>query len=132
MTGGLVSIRFVLFALVGLSGVIVQLVVVRAMLWGVTDTFLAAQVTGVVAAMTTNFLFNNALTYRDRALRGVEMLRGLLSFYVVCSVGAVANVGVAEAVWQFVPVPELASLAGAVVGALWNFVASAAVTWRAR
>jgi dolichol-phosphate mannosyltransferase len=132
MTGGLVSIRFVLFAIVGLSGVIVQLAVVRTMLWTATDSFMLAQITGVVVAMTTNFLLNNALTYRDRSLRGLALLRGLVSFYIVCSIGAVANVGVAEAVWRVFPVAEVASFTGAVVGALWNFVASAAFTWRAR
>lgn len=131
-TGGLVSIRFVLFALVGLTGVFVQLGVVRLMLWLVTDAFLVAQIAGVFVAMTTNFLFNNALTYRDRALRGAALLRGLLSFYAVCAVGAVANVGVAEAVYLALPQPEIASATGAVVGALWNFLASAAFTWRAR
>jgi dolichol-phosphate mannosyltransferase len=131
-TGGLVSIRFVLFALVGLSGVFVQLAVVRLMLWLATDFFLLAQIAGVLVAMTTNFLLNNLLTYSDRALRGAALLRGLLSFYAVCAIGAVANVGVAEAVYVVVPQPELASATGAVVGALWNFLASSAFTWKAR
>ena len=132
MTGGLVSIRLVLFMLVGLSGVVVQLVCVRLMLWLATDSFLLAQTAGVFAAMTTNFIFNNALTYRDRALRGAAFLRGLLSFYAVCAVGAVANIGVAETVYQVIPSPEFASIAGAAVGAAWNFVASAIFTWRAK
>jgi dolichol-phosphate mannosyltransferase len=131
-TGGLVSIRFVLFALVGLSGVFVQLAVVRAMLWLATESFFVAQIAGVWVAMTTNFLLNNLLTYSDRALRGTALLRGLLSFYAVCAVGAVANVGVAEAVFSVLPQPEIASATGAVVGALWNFLASSAFTWKAR
>jgi dolichol-phosphate mannosyltransferase len=131
-TGGLVSIRFVLFALVGLSGVFVQLAVVRLMLWLATDAFIVAQIAGVWVAMTTNFLLNNLLTYSDRALRGTALLRGLVSFYAVCSIGAVANVGVAEAVYSVLPQPELASATGAVVGALWNFLASSAFTWKAR
>ena len=131
-TGGLVSIRFVLFALVGLSGVLVQLAALRLMLWLATDAFLIAQFVGVWAAMTTNFLLNNLLTYRDRALRGAALLRGLMSFYGVCAIGAAANVGVAGAVHAALPQPELASVTGAVVGALWNFLASSAVTWKAR
>jgi dolichol-phosphate mannosyltransferase len=132
LSGGLVSIRFVLFGIVGLSGVVVQLGVMRLMLWLATDRFVIAQTAGVAVAMTTNFVFNNLLTYRDRALRGRAFLRGLLSFYAVCSVGAVANVGVAEAVFSVLPQPEIASASGALVGALWNFVASAVFTWRAR
>ena len=46
-------------------------------------------------AMTANFLLNNRITYRDRRLRGAALPRGLLLFYVVCGIGAAANVGIA-------------------------------------
>lgn len=129
-TGGLVTIRFILFMLVGLSGVFVQLGIVTAMLRLFTDSFLVAQIFGVWGAMTTNFLFNNMLTYRDRSLRGADFFMGLLSFYAVCGVGALANVGVATSVFGISDMPKLSSLAGAIVSALWNFVASSLVTWR--
>ncbi len=132
MTGGLLPIRFVLFVMVGFSGVAVQLAVVRLVLAASAAPFLVAQVVGVVSAMTSNFILNNMLTYRDRSLRGWEFLRGLLSFYAVCGVGAVANVGVAGSVFAVVPNWALASIAGAAIGALWNFWASLLVTWRAR
>ena len=44
--------------------------------------------------MTSNFILNNFLTYRDQRLKGFAILRGLLLFYLVCSVGLLANVGV--------------------------------------
>lgn len=129
-TGGLISIRFVLFMLVGLSGVVVQLGVVTLMLAFFTDNFTIAQTAGVIVAMTTNFAFNNALTYHDRSLHGSAFLRGLLSFYAVCAIGALANIGVASALFEATHMPAISSFAGAVVGALWNFVASSLVTWR--
>ena len=129
LTGGLLPIRFVLFLMVGMTGVVVQLATVRLALG---DGFGVAQALGVFAAMTTNFLLNNNLTWRDRRLKGRAFLRGLVSFYAVCSLGAVANVGVADWVFALVPNWVLASLAGAGIGALWNFWASLMVTWRAR
>lgn len=131
-TGGVLPIRFILFLMVGASGVIVQLAAMRLALLTVTDVFAIAQTFGVVVAMTTNFLLNNVLTYHDRTLRGWHLVFGLLSFYAVCAVGAVANVGVAGVAFQALGQPEFASFIGAVVGALWNFVASALVTWRSR
>jgi len=110
----------------------VQLAAMRLALLTVTDVFAIAQTFGVVVAMTTNFLLNNVLTYHDRTLRGWHLVFGLLSFYAVCAVGAVANVGVAGVAFQALGQPEFASFIGAVVGALWNFVASALVTWRSR
>ena len=130
LTGGLVSIRLVLFLLVGLSGIIVQIVVLRLMLMAATDSFVVAQSVGVLFAMTSNFVFNNALTYKDRSLSGRDFVQGLLSFYVVCSFGAIANVGVASAFYQSVPQVELASFVGAAISATWNFVASSKFTWR--
>ena len=131
LTGGLMPIRFVLFIMVGVSGVFVQLAAVWLALL-VIPSFAIAQTFGVFVAMTTNFLLNNALTYRDRALSGMAMLRGLLTFYAVCAVGAVANVGVAELIFRLFPYWVFASIIGAVVGAFWNFLASSLVTWRTR
>ena len=131
LTGGLVSIRFILFMLVGLSGLAVHLGVLGSLLTLTETPFALAQTAAVVVAMTSNFILNNMLTYKDRSLRGWDFLRGLISFYGVCSVGAVANVGVATAVYAVLPYGLLAGFMGALVGALWNFVASALVTWRA-
>ncbi len=132
LTGGLVPIRFVLFTLVGISGVAVQLGMVGLVMALSGGPFWAAQTIGVFTAMTTNFLLNNMLTYRDRQLRGREFWRGLASFYVVCSIGALANVGVAGLLFKWFGTWPVASFAGAVVGALWNFMASALFTWRTR
>jgi len=130
MTGGMVSIRFILFMIVGLSGLVVHLTTLRLVMLALPVSFAVAQTVAVVVAMTSNFILNNVLTYKDRTLRGRDFLRGLLSFYGVCSVGAVANVGVATAVYAVLPFWALAGFAGAFVGALWNFVASALVTWK--
>jgi dolichol-phosphate mannosyltransferase len=46
--------------------------------------------------MTSNYWPNNFLTYRDRRRRGFKFFIGLISFYFVCSIGIVANVGVAN------------------------------------
>jgi dolichol-phosphate mannosyltransferase len=129
--GGLVSVRFVLFALVGLSGVVVHLGCLRALL--ATGLGIgAAQAGATFVAMTTNFFLNNHLTYRDRRLKGWRAVRGLASFYAVCGIGVLANVGVAEWVYGMNEVWWVAGVAGALVGAVWNYGASAVVTWRVR
>ncbi len=131
-TGGLVSIKFVLFGMVGLIGVFVQLAVVGVMLVLLPGQFTLAQTIGVVIAIANNFLLNNLLTYRDRALKGMALIRGLASFYSVCGFGAVLNVGLARLVFSVLAIWPLASAAGAVAGAAWNFVASSLFTWRSR
>jgi dolichol-phosphate mannosyltransferase len=129
-SGGLVPFRFVLFAAIGLFGVGVHLAALGALFRGLGLPFAVAQLGATLVAMTSNFAMNNALTYRDLRLRGAAFLRGLLSFYAVCAVGAALNVAVAERVFRL-PAPwAAAGLAGALVGSIWNYAASSLVTWR--
>jgi dolichol-phosphate mannosyltransferase len=91
--------------------------------------FSFAQAGAVLGAMTFNFALNNRFTYRDRQLKGVAWVTGLLSFYLVCSLGAVANVGIGSLVYDRLPEWWVAGVAGAVVGSVWNYVASSWLTW---
>ena len=132
LLGHIVPARFLLFSVVGGLGVIVHIMTLAiALHWGFT--FAVSQTIAVVIAMTINFVINNFFTYFDRRLTGGQFLRGLLSFYIICSVGAVANIGAAAIVYSKQPIWWLAALAGVVVGAIWNYTVSGFFTWnRAR
>ena len=99
LIGRYVPVRFVVFAFVGGTGLVVHLSSLY-LLTGIGIGFAAAQTIAVFAAMTWNFFLNNLITYRDRRLRGLALLRGLVTFYAICAVGAVANIGVAEFVFD--------------------------------
>jgi dolichol-phosphate mannosyltransferase len=132
LSGDRISLRFVLFALVGLSGLAVHVLALKLILGSLAVGFSVAQGLAAYAAMSWNFLLNNQLTYRDRRLTGSAALVGLLSFYAVCSVGAVANVGVASWIYGDLPTWWLAGTAGALMGAVFNYAASSTLTWRGR
>ena len=123
--------RFILFGVVGGVGVLVHLATLGAMLHAGIK-FAVAQTIAVLVAMTSNFALNNVFTYRDRSLSGWRFLTGLLSFYVICSIGAVANVALASLIYAQNYAWWLAGLAGAVVGAVWNYALSSFYTWRRR
>jgi len=123
--------RLILFGAVGVAGLAVHLAILRsAMLLGAR--FTVAQTLAVLTAIAFNFTLNNALTYRDRRLHGRAFLPGLLSFYAVCGLGALANVGAGQFVFAQQHRWWLAGIAGAAVGSLWNFAASSVTTWRKR
>jgi dolichol-phosphate mannosyltransferase len=132
LTGDLVSTRFLLFMLVGASGLLAHLLALKAALAWSGLGFDLAQTCAAYAAMTWNFFLNNLLTYRDRRITGVANLKGLLSFYAVCSVGAVANVGVASWLYGEQATWWLAGTAGALMGGVFNYAASSTFTWRQR
>lgn len=132
LIGHVVPVRFVSFVLVGGVGVLVHISALALLYRILPFDFVAAQTTATLLAMTFNFAVNNALTYRDMRLRGLQWVRGLLSFTLACSVGAVANVGIAAylfreegATWP------IAALAGILVGSVWNYWVTSIYTWRA-
>ena len=126
--GRYLPVRFVLFALIGLVGLIVHLTTLRLALFGLG--FTGAQIAATVVAMTSNFVLNNLLTYRDKRLRGGRLLLGLLSFYLVCSVGAFANVGIAQIAFRDSYGWWVSGLAGALIGVVWNYAVSSVFTWQ--
>jgi dolichol-phosphate mannosyltransferase len=130
MTGDWVSLRFVTFTLIGLTGLVVHLAALRFGLVSMRLGFDWAQIFASVVAMTWNFFLNNMLTYRDRRLRGARLITGLLSFYAICSFGMFANVGVAQMIYRQEPVWWLAGVAGALMSAVFNYAASSSITWR--
>lgn len=132
LTNDAVSLRFLLFALVGSIGLFVHLVVLFVTLEVFAMPFPEAQASGALLAMTSNFLLNNFLTYRDQRLKGLGILRGLAIFYLVCSVGLIANVGVAFSVYDQEPIWWLAGAAGALMGVVWNYAVSSLFVWRKR
>jgi dolichol-phosphate mannosyltransferase len=132
LTSDAVSLRFLLFAMVGGIGLFVHLGTLYIALELFNVPFAEAQAVGAFVAMTSNFILNNFLTYRDQRLRGFAILRGLLAFYLVCSVGLFANVGVAFSVYDQEPIWWLAGAAGALMGVVWNYAMSGLFVWRKR
>jgi dolichol-phosphate mannosyltransferase len=141
MSGDLVDPRFIFFAIVGALGLIVNLVVLKLALaflppffmsFGPADLFRLAQVIATLVAMTSNFLLNNELTYRDRRLKGLAALRGFTLFCLLCSAGALANVDLASWLYTNRQVWWVAGTAGAIMGAVWNYAMSTLFVWRVR
>ena len=144
--GRFIPIRLILFSLVGASGVVVHLAVfwttiLSGMAFVISPDhaiqFKAAQAIATTVAATSNFFLNNLLTYRDKRLRGWGVLRGLISFLAICSVGAIVSISFGGQVLSWFPealrddkfVLTFASLSGVAVGTILNFSATSFFTW---
>jgi dolichol-phosphate mannosyltransferase len=132
LAGDWMDPRFIFFAIVGTSGLVVNVAVLELVLFLTRASFPLAQSVGTFAALTSNFLLNNMLTYRDRRLRGWSMLRGFVGFCAIGAVGAVTNVGLASWLYSERSVSWVAGAAGAIMGVLWNYAMSTLFIWRAR
>jgi dolichol-phosphate mannosyltransferase len=136
--GRVIPTRFALFGTIGAMGVVVHMAVLAAFLslagealrGNVVTNFELGQTLAALVAMTFNFFLNNALTYADKRLTGTRALvKGWLKFGVTCSVGLLANVGVAAVLVRFGFHEYPAALAGIVVGSVWNFALSSKFVW---
>jgi dolichol-phosphate mannosyltransferase len=129
---GTVPLRFLSFAIVGSFGVLVHLAVLSAA-GAAGAPFIWAQTIATGVAMIANFQLNNIITYRDQRLRGGRLWRGLALFVAVCSVGAVANIGIARALYYGGSTGRTpAGLLGAVIGVVWNYAMSTTLVWGRR
>jgi dolichol-phosphate mannosyltransferase len=131
LTNDAVSARFILFCLVGLTGIGIHLSILSA-LFLTSMTFGVAQALATVGAITWNFVLNNLFTYRDQRLTGWHFVTGLIRFQVICAIGAISNVGIATWIYDYDETWWIAGLGGALIGTVWNFVVSAALVWRQR
>jgi len=130
--GGLVPLRFFSFALVGGFGVVVHLAVLLSA-DALGASFVVAQTLATLVAMVANFQLNNVITYRDQRLRGGSLWRGLILFMLVCGVGALANIGIARALYANGHTGRTpAGALGAVIGVVWNYAMSATLVWGRR
>jgi dolichol-phosphate mannosyltransferase len=130
--GKYIPIRFLAFAAVGAIGVGVHLTVLSITFKTLALPFWHSQAIATFIAMTSNFLLNNILTYRDLRLRGWKLIRGWLSFTAVCGIGAVANVGVAGFLYEKKVFWMASAIAGILVGTVWNYAVTKHLTWRSK
>jgi dolichol-phosphate mannosyltransferase len=130
--GHIIPIRFFVFVLVGGLGLVVHLAVLWFCLNPMQLAFELSQATATGVAIIGNFVLNNWLTYYDCRLIGWKFVRGLLSFALICSVGAVANVGIATLLFNQHSLWWVAGIAGAAMSAVWNYAVTSIFTWHAR
>jgi len=130
-TAGTLPTRFVLFAMIGVVGLVVHVVALSAVLnWSSMLTFDSGQLIATVVAMASNFVLNNEITYSSYRYRGLGMITGFAGFALGCSVGAIANIDVASWLYKDNQTWWVAGLAGALLSVVWNYAVSTNLIWR--
>lgn len=136
--------RFIKFCLVGGSGVGVN--------WGLywiltrfagftpldnaaTGGILSGNLAMAIAIETsiiTNFILNNYFTFADRNIHGVKAFLGrLLNFNLICLIGGLIQIGVANLLAITLGLYDLiAILLAIIVATLWNFLLNNWWTWK--
>ena len=130
IVGRYIPTRFLFFVGVGSLGLLVHLSILSTFHLFDAAAFSLGQVVATLSAMMFNFFLNNLITFRDRRLKGVALLRGIVIFCTACSIGVLINLSFAQRLlsaglpWYF------AGLSGLAISSFWNYGVNAIVTWR--
>ena len=123
--------RFISFALVNTVGIGVHLLALVFMVGFLGTGFTIAQLIGTFLGMLFNYSVNNVVTYSDQRLKGRNFYIGFLIFSTLCSIGIVANIGMANILHERYSELSyvLPALAGALIAVVWNYVATQTLVW---
>jgi dolichol-phosphate mannosyltransferase len=130
LVGRYLPTRFVLFLGVGSFGLLLHLSILGMFHIFAPAAFAAGQAVATLSAMMFNFFLNNLVTFRDRRLKGMALLRGLFVFYAACTLGVLINLSFADRLlaaglpWYF------AGICGVAISSVWNYGINTIVTWR--
>jgi dolichol-phosphate mannosyltransferase len=130
IVGRYLPTRFVFFVSVGSVGLLVHLSILSTFHLFDAAAFSLGQVVATLSAMMFNFFLNNLVTFRDRRLKGIGLLRGIVIFCAACSIGVLINLSFAHRLlsaglpWYF------AGLSGLAISSFWNYGVNAILTWR--
>ena len=129
------AMRLVKYGLVGLTGAVVNFLLVRYLHYDFDWSVEAAAVPGVAAAIVNNFIWNDIFTFWEarKASSGVaNALKRFLSFAFFSTTGALLNILILSALHLGLGLPQLPSLIVAIgLAGIFNFIVNANVTWQA-
>jgi dolichol-phosphate mannosyltransferase len=130
LVGRYLPTRFVLFLGVGSLGLLIHLSILGMFHIFAPAAFSTGQVAATLSAMMFNFFLNNLVTFRDRRLKGMALLRGLFVFYAACTLGVLINLSFADRLLGAGLPWYLAGLCGVAISSVWNYGVNTIVTWR--
>jgi dolichol-phosphate mannosyltransferase len=130
MLGRYLPTRFLLFVVVGSFGLLIHLSILAIFHFLDSAAFAKGQVVATLSAMLFNFFLNNVVTFRDRRLKGWALARGLVTFYVACTVGVLINLSFADRLLAAGLPWYLAGISGVAISSFWNYGVNTIVTWR--
>ena len=124
--------KFIMFCLVGASGILVHMGVLAVLYRVCSFPFNASLIGATGVAMVSNFILNNRFTFAEFKLHGLSFWCGLLSFILICTVGAIIGISVGETMYKVGSLWWVAGMATTCVAAVWNFSVSSALTWNSK
>lgn len=129
LIGKFIPLRLISFLFVGSVGLVIHLLTFLCLYFSLKLDFKIAHSIAVLIAIISNYTFNNMLTYFDLKLKGLQWLKGLLSYTLISGIGAMANIGVSLLMFNHSIKWQLSLLSGVFIGIMWNYIMTQKYTW---
>ncbi len=130
------SRQFVKFCVVGASGLILDMAVLRSLAGGLGWNLSLSKFCSAEIAMLSNFLLNEVWTFHGLGADGDRswgVLRRLVNFQAICSAGIVFAVLLLNLFYRHFGLNlYLSDLLAILLVTLWNFWTNALFNWRVR
>jgi dolichol-phosphate mannosyltransferase len=130
--GRFLPLRFLLYCLVGASGVVVNLGVLWLLKTQARMETNSSLVIAIGMSMLSNFVLNNLLTFSDRRKQGlVALAMAFALFAIVSAAGAVINFSVTFLFTDRLQTNlYVADLVGIALSTVWNYSLNRHITWK--
>lgn len=119
------ALRFARFCLVGSSGVLVNMGMLRLLHEELGLLLESSSIVAISLAIVNNFLWNNFWTFRASGI----LPRRAIQFLVISLGGMVINLTVLKMLVYFGSHYQAANLVGILLATGWNFFANSRWTW---
>lgn len=129
LTHGIISAGFLVFSMVGSLGVLLHLLLLSSLL-ALEFSFASANIFSTLAAMTSNYLLNNFLTFHNIHDTYQKKLLGLMKYTLANSLSIFANIGIASQLFDSNFSALSSALAGIFAGLILNYFLSRNIVFK--
>jgi dolichol-phosphate mannosyltransferase len=132
--GNFIPVRFLKYAIVGFTGLIVSNCILFFCLRYLELSKAKSIAASIEISIITNFFLNNYWTFKENQLKQAwPLLRGIITFHAICLSGAIINQAIAL---KFSAHNEmnlyLANALGYSIAAIWNYAINVGITWKTK
>ncbi len=121
------------YGMVGITGVSLQLLATYILMQKIGFAFEEAIPLAVLISASSNYIFNNYLTFKYSKLKGTRFIKGLFKFLIIATLTITLNIFLANYFYSFILRNEiLAQLASILLVFLLNYVGSSYFVWRTK
>jgi len=130
ITLGIIPVRCIGFCAVGLTGVGVHFLLMLGLFHMAALAFITAQTVSTLIAMIWNYYWNNTLTYSQNRQRGTAFLKGLGTFILISTCGALVSILISDWLYKKSILWPIAVFAGIIYSSVWNYALSRWLVWK--